>query len=782
MMLSIFGIIPVKSVYPQIKENLTLIIASEGSDNNPGTFNKPLATLEAARDLARKSGARNKRVVVMPGKYYLTKTLELDSRDNGLTIVADSVGQATLFGGSIITGWEKDGEKLWKVDLSSSQEGIRDIRSLVVNGRLAEKARMPEKGTLLYKNKFDLQHQGGIWANQPKSEDYTRLQYKPGDLPASLDTKNAEVRIYHIWNESLTGILLNDTNSHELVLSSRAIFPLGSMEKNDYLIYNTREGMTKPGQWYHDRTHAQLVYWPLEGENMSEVKVVVPEMERIIRITGNSDKYAENIQIHGLKFQCTNVPFMTAGSTCSNLDGAVSISYARNCILNELEISNVGGNGIHALDLKDCRIVECHVHHTGGTGIWQSGTNLLCVRNHIHHVGLYYPSAIGLSAMGEDQHIYRNEVHDIPYCGMNVCCIRNLIEENLIYRVMLELQDGAAIYVGGGYESILRGNVVRDIKSEGKGYGISSYYLDEGTHDCIIENNISINVSRPVHNHIAFNSTIRNNTFITDGDMVLSFQTSANFSFEDNTLIAPGRIDITQPNGISVWKGNKIFSGGSFERDITKPFTIESLMPDIPLPSRKTEPIEVFHIKRSPVIDGEIAKDEWPGKTYFLNRELSRHPNSGRPVFMKLSYDEKYLYIAVVADMFRIKNLSEGETWGKNDGVEISFSGNYKGKPVTYVIRSYANGKVQSITDGEAPEKAVEGLDKKIQFVSAVNNSGWIGEWAVPLKATGLRPEPNMEVAFNVCAFINEYGNWHCWEGTQGESWQADRAGKLILK
>jgi hypothetical protein len=59
---------------------------------------------------------------------------------------------------------------------------------------------------------------------------------------------------------------------------------------------------------------------------------------------------------------------------------------------------------------------------------------------------------------------------------------------------------------------------------------------------------------------------------------------------------------------------------------------------------------------------------------------------------------------------------------------------------------------------------------------------GWIGEWAIPLDAIGLKPEPDTKVPFNMCAFLNEYGKWHCWEGTLGESWQVDKAGSLLFK
>ena len=48
---------------------------------------------------------------------------------------------------------------------------------------------------------------------------------------------------------------------------------------------------------------------------------------------------------------------------------------------------------------------------------------------------------------GTKLHIVRNEIHDAPYSGIiSGGSEGNVIEENLIYRVMRELHDGAAIY------------------------------------------------------------------------------------------------------------------------------------------------------------------------------------------------------------------------------------------------------------------------------------------------------------------------------------------------
>ena len=248
-------------------------------------------------------------------------------------------------------------------------------------------------------------------------------------------------------------------------------------------------------------------------------------------------------------------------------DGAVRVDRARNCTLEGLEICCVGGWAIQSGALCDSHVVHCRLHHAGAGAIRTSGTGTEIASNHIHHVGLYYPSAIAVAAYasgnagGNGIRLFRNEIHDTPYSGIAGGGTGLVIEENLISRVMLEMQDGGAIY-GGMKEAILRGNVVRDVVKMGEGYGVSAYYLDEGARDCLVEKNVSIGVQRPSHNHIATNITIRDNVFVCEGDMSLSFQRSADCKLINNTLVASGSIKVSPPNAVTEWKGNRLFHNG----------------------------------------------------------------------------------------------------------------------------------------------------------------------------------------------------------------------------
>lgn len=764
----------------------TFVVAPGGNDKNTGTAERPLATLEAARDAARKAHEGPHQIVAMPGEYYLAATLELDARDSGLTIEGDKGGAVTLYGGRPIKGWHRDGDKFWCIDLPEVKEGKWDFRALVVNGRMAERARLPQTGTFVHGSVFDvrwLSTVAGGWERKPTHEELTTMRYRAEDVPKTLEGRNAEVRLYHMWDESLVGVESNDPERHMLRFSTPAHSPPGAFGVKKYVLFNIREGMTQPGQWYLDRAEGKVVYWPLPGEDMARAKVIAPTLERVVRIAGTAKQKVEKITLRGISIQATNVPLKPAGFGGGGFEGALSITSARSCVLENVEISNVSGLGLRGEGLSDSRIVACRIHHTGACGVKLSASGTSISRSHIHHVGVSYSGAAAAILGGERVVVSRNEIHDAPYSGIIAGGKEHLFEENLVYRVMRELHDGAAFY-GGMERSTLRGNVVRDVVEVGAGYGASAYYLDEGSRDCVVERNVAVGVPMPTHNHITRNTILRDNVFIADKDMTVSFARSSNCTFERNTLYAPGKITIGHPNGIKVWKDNVIFRNGSGKNDLPQAFTIDGAMPPVPMPGRKSWGVAAARVNAPLRVKGEAVWEEWPGKLYALDRDRSRQQACGAPVFAKVAYDDRFLYVEAIASMFEPAEVSTGSNWGKDDGVEILIEGKAAdGRPTAVSIRGYAGGTVQSMTiAGDAKEVAAR-LEKEVKFAAKVTKGpsgkpkGWRGRWAIPLATIGLTPKAGMKVAFNVACYTSEFGEWHCWEGT--EAGRLEEAGTL---
>ncbi|NOX54961.1 MAG: hypothetical protein GXP27_11105, partial [Planctomycetes bacterium] len=472
--------------------------------------------------------------------------------------------RVVLYGGRRITGWRRDGDRFWAADLPDVASGKWDFRLLVVDGRMAPRARLPEKGTFTHLSTFNvpwMSTTGGGWKRKPTREELTTLKYRPEDLGPWLDVRNAELTVYHMWDESVVGVERNDTENHILTFSNPCGHPPGAFGVKKYVVWNVRRGMTRPGQWYLDRTAGKVVYWPLPGQDMTKAKALAPTVETIVRIAGHAGSPARDITIRGLTLAVTNTPLKAGGFGAGAFAGAVHLTEAENCRLKELEIVNVAGQGVRGWKLASCCIENCRIHDTGACGIRVIG-GCTIRNNYVHHVGRIYPSAIGIWGAGRGGPacaIRHNTLHDTPYSAIICGGDGHRIENNLIYRAMQVLHDGAGIYISMGRGMILRGNYVRDIVDTG-GYGASAYYLDEQAVDCLVEGNLSVRVARPVQNHMARRNTIRGNVFVADGDLVLSFPKSSDYCVEKNVVVASGKIQITNPGAISKASDNILFS------------------------------------------------------------------------------------------------------------------------------------------------------------------------------------------------------------------------------
>jgi hypothetical protein len=400
---------------------------------------------------------------------------------------------------------------------------------------------------------------GGGWKRKPTDEELTTMKYEPGDLGPWLDIRNAEITVYHMWDESLIGVAAHDPNAQTLTFSAPAGHPPGAFGVRKYVVWNVREGMTEPGQWYLDRTRGRVVYWPRPGEDMSKASVIAPAVESIITLRGTRENPVKDITIRGLTLSATTTPLRAGGFGAGRFDGALTATNVHDCTFADLEILNVGGQAIKVSG-SNLRVERSRTHHVGACGIRFNGDAVTIADDEVHDVGLTYPSAIALTGGGRDCRISHNHVYNTPYSAVTCGGRDNIIEGNRIHHAMQELHDGAGIYCFGGKGLILRGNFIYDIVDTG-GYGASAYYLDEQSEGCVVEKNLAINVVRPSHNHMATGNTIRNNVFISDGEMHLTFPRSSEYTFEKNVLYAAGRITFDNYEGIATAANNVLFSG-----------------------------------------------------------------------------------------------------------------------------------------------------------------------------------------------------------------------------
>jgi hypothetical protein len=529
---------------------------------------------------ARELNGTEKKIIIGAGDHFFQKPIELSAEDSGLTIEGD--GNPRLFGGRKIENWQQKDGRLLCAPVEGTKNGKWDFRMLIVNDRFADRARYPESGFLIHDTDFDVSwrstYEGGF-ERQPTYEELTTLKFDPKDIAEDFVPENAEITVFHMWDESLVGVKTIDKKNNLVTFVNPSGFPPGAFAKEHnfekrYVIWNTKEGLLKPGQWYLDRKNGEIVYWPLEGETIETIKAVAPVLENLIVAQGTPGHPVENITIKNLSVSATNAPLKSGAFGAKLFDGAISFRYVNNSKLDNLNIYNVGAHCIKA-DGDNLRIENCRLNNAGAGAIRLTGSDALIRNNHIHNIGKTFPSAIALYVGATDPNvaeewepgksyknctIEHNELHNVPYAAICAGGQNLTIRKNLIYEAMQDLYDGAGIYITFCQNALVKNNFIRDIK-DAPGAGTSAYYLDEKAIDCIVEENMEINVPRASHNHIASRNIFRNNVFIMKDKGWFTMERSEDYTFEKNIVVTGKGFDIWDLKFCPNFRNNILFSG-----------------------------------------------------------------------------------------------------------------------------------------------------------------------------------------------------------------------------
>ena len=543
----------------------TFYVAPQGDDAGAGSSAQPFATL--ARACAAVRGTDGARTVVVRGGRYYDVGVEIGPADAGLTIASAPGETPVLYGGRPVTGWQQADNGWLTADLPAVRDGAWDFRLLVVNGRLCPRAHLPAAGRFEHDSVFDVRWMSstaGGWERKPTAQELTTLIYRDGDLGSWLDLRNAELTIYHCWDESMVGIATLDPATHTVTFTNPAGHPAGSFANwqpsaRTYEVWNVREGMTEPGQWYLDRTAGKVFYWPLPGETPATLDALAPTRECLIRLAGTEDAPVTDITLRGLTLAVTNTPLKAGGFGAHAFDGALAGDYAQNCRFERLTVETVAGQGMKLTHCRDLRIAACDIHHTGACGVLLNGQDVEIANCHLHHIGRMYPSGIGLSAGGARLQVLHNEFHHTPYSCIHLSSSDSRISRNLFYDFMQTLLDGAAVYVGFGARIVIDHNIVRGGTNSPQSH---AYYIDEQGVDCVVEDNLSVDVAWPAHNHMARTGALRRNVFINATDTQLTFMRCEGFTVADNVIVSGGNLRLSAPAiGIAALSGNLLYSG-----------------------------------------------------------------------------------------------------------------------------------------------------------------------------------------------------------------------------
>ena len=545
---------PLTDIWAGVAENY--YVSPSGNDESPGTEAEPFRTIEKAKAMIREQeGPWTGDICVWlrEGTYRLKNTLvfsEEDSGRDGYSVIYKAMPgeKPVISGGEIISGWTQYSGGIYKAECP---EGIPVFRQLYVKGKRAVRARTPNK------NNYNRLSQ---WRVSSKS---IRVPYNDvNENWQNISGGKVEMIVQQYWAESIMRIVsvspagpqkdigLNPTE-RDIVFERE--WPQKSPEQA-YHIENSLDFIDEGGEWFLDdnTTPFTLYYKPRSGEDMSQVTVIVPTIEKLISIKGPAiGTNVTHLTFQGIIFEHSNwarpstsgniglqqQQYSIGGDRSERPEAGIFIQNADHLNFTRNVFRNMGSTGLDIYTATNNIVIEGNVFYDiAGNGIQLGmfsipGQRIAAVynppdprvyceyirvsNNYIHNVACDYYCGSGIAA-GYVRYtdIVHNEITDLPYTGISVgwgwtknpCAMtNNTISYNRIHNVVNLLCDGAGIYtLGFSPNSVMKGNFIEEIvkspwatTSYTTTYPLACIYLDQGSKGYTIEEN----VLREAHNN-----------------------------------------------------------------------------------------------------------------------------------------------------------------------------------------------------------------------------------------------------------------------------------------
>ena len=508
-------------------------VGSDGSDTNPGTSDRPFATLVRAQEALRQRVAQglDAGVTVWIGKgtYTLEEPLVFDHKTSGtedfsVTFAVRPGETVVLSGGRKISGWKPGADEVWSAESPEAKGDAGSFRNLFVAGKRAVPARTPNQ---------DAEPNCVQLKAAELSEDRGRFKLT---MAADLlgDWKNAtniEAMIAGNWAINRKAVQSIHPAAGTLLLTPPhrhgPAYILPAAGRWCYLA-NARELLDRSGEWYRDRQTGRVDYRPIAGEDLRTAEVVAPVATQLILVRGTAERPVRNLHFRGLRMLHTDWQLPPDGymgiQAChygnSNEPGrrwkripaAVSMADAHGCSIQNCEVSQLGGSGIELADgCRDCLVRGNQISDCSANGIMVAGPNIegrvptgcRVDNNHVHSCGREFYGSIGIwVGFARGTVVSHNLVHGLPYSGISAgwewspqptTCKENVVEFNHIFDVMNRLCDGGCIYTLGFQPgTIIRGNHLHGVhrSSMAQGAPNNGIFIDQGSKGYLFEENV----------------------------------------------------------------------------------------------------------------------------------------------------------------------------------------------------------------------------------------------------------------------------------------------------
>ncbi len=526
-------------VSPQGSDAWSGRLASPATDDRDG----PFATFERAQQAVRAADrAEGVVVTVLDGTYPRRQSLQFGSADSGepghpVVWEAATGARPRWSGAATIDGFAPVADPVILQRLAPAARrhvlrvnlpahGVSDYGTIeqrgspglevFFRGRRMTLARYPNSGWLRIasvpqtgpKRYYDgvareVRFDDGI----PAGRNYGRIRI---DDPRAARWTHADDVYAHgywtfDWSDSYQRIQTIDATGRELTFAEPQ-HSYGYTRNQRFYFVNILEELDAPGEWYLDRAHGELYFYPPAPLRPGDVTVSVLD-QPFVRIDG-----AHDVQFAGFDFSADRA-------------GGVTITNSQRCVVAGCTFHNLGGlaadisggteNEIRSCDFYDLALGAIRV--SGGDRATLTASHHRIVNNHIHDFEQWVRTgqqAIMIDGVG--QYVAHNLIHDAPFEAMALRGNDHVLEYNEVYGIARETGDAGAIHTGRDYT--WRGNVIRynywhDLKGPGL-HGVTAVYLDDFSSGFTITGNLFYRAGRAVQIGGGRDNVVSDNLFI----------------------------------------------------------------------------------------------------------------------------------------------------------------------------------------------------------------------------------------------------------------------------
>jgi hypothetical protein len=347
-----------------------IYVAPAGNDRNPGTKQSPLATLQQARDLARRTKKPGEplTIILRGGTYYLPATFILEPEDSGTAagpvVYAAAPGENVVISGGrrLDLKWTDSGKAgIKEAMVPEVKQGKLDFDQLFVDGHRQHMARYPnfDPAASIY---------GGTAADAISRERVKTWSHPEGGFVHALHA--------HAWGDfhyRITGV---DAKGNVTLEGGWQNNRRMGMHPQHRFVENIFEELDAPGEWFLDHESGKLFFIPPPGVDLAKARIEVGGLKRLVEFRGSHKKPVRFVSFRGLTFAHAGRTFMEPyepllrSDWCIYRGGAVFFQGAEDCGLADCFLDAVGGNGVFVSNFnRRVKITGCKITEAGASAI-----------------------------------------------------------------------------------------------------------------------------------------------------------------------------------------------------------------------------------------------------------------------------------------------------------------------------------------------------------------------------------------------------------------------------